>query len=139
MSNLEKREILLVDDDEAVRDIMGWILTRAGYRVRLATDPLDALSQLQSTMPDVIISDLNMPKMSGPEFLAVVRRRFPQIPVIAMSGLYRSEYAVPDGVIADVFYAKGWNSSQELLNAVDGLIHMSADRARAGQRKSAHI
>lgn len=51
-------------------------------------DGLDGLHALSKFFPDVIISDLNMPRMSGFEFLAIVRKRFPHIATIAMSGEY---------------------------------------------------
>jgi CheY-like chemotaxis protein len=69
-------------------------------------DGFDALLQLERTVYAVIVSDLNMPRMSGFEFLSVVRRRFPNIPVIAVSGAFQSGEKVPGGVIADVFTAK---------------------------------
>ena len=46
--------------------------------------------ELRQSLPDMIISDLSMPNMSGFEFLSVVRRRFPHIPVIAISGNLKS-------------------------------------------------
>jgi CheY-like chemotaxis protein len=63
-------------------------------------DGFDALLQLQHRVPDLILSDLNIPQMSGFELLSVVRRRFPEILVVASSGAYDSS-AVPNGVIAD--------------------------------------
>jgi len=51
-------------------------------------------------LPDVIISDLQMPKMNGFEFLPVMRKRFPQIPIIAISGEF-SGRDVPESVLAD--------------------------------------
>jgi hypothetical protein len=89
-------------------------------------------------IPDVIISDLNMPKMSGFEFLSVVRRRFPKISVIASSGAYGSR-AVPTGVLADAFYAKGEDSLETLLNNVADLIQTSAQQASAHQEGSAPV
>ena len=70
-------------------------------------DGLEALSQLNRVMPDVIVSDLNMPRMSGFDLLAVVRRCFPGIVTVAMSGAYRNSEELPPEVIADGFYAKG--------------------------------
>src|SRR6202008_2826661 len=112
MSEPGKLEVLVVDDDEGVRDSIGLLLRQAGYGVSLAQDGFDALLQLRGTHPALIISDLNMPKMSGFEFLSVVRRRFPQLTVIAMSGAYNCGSAVPGGVIADAFYPKGQGTAQ---------------------------
>jgi CheY-like chemotaxis protein len=139
MSHLAKHEILLVDDDEGVRDSIGLTLTEAGYNVSLAENGFDALQQLRSVFPTVIISDLNMPQMSGFEFLSVVRRRFPQVSVIAMSGAYHAGDAVPGGVIADAFYPKGVGTREELLRLVAHLIQTSAARAVAHQKESAPV
>jgi len=137
MSRLAKHQILVVDDDESIRDSMGLILAEAGYDVSFAKDGFDALLQLQRTFPTVIISDLNMPQMSGFEFLSVVRRRFPHISVLAMSGAYHDEDVVPGGVIADAFYPKGRGAMDELLKTVATLIHTSAARAVAHQKEPA--
>jgi CheY-like chemotaxis protein len=136
---LTRHEILLVDDDAAVRDSFGSALTDAGYDLSLAENGFDALLQLRRRFPTVIVSDLNMPQMSGFEFLSVVRRRFPHISVIAMSGAYHFGDAVPGGVIADAFFAKGRNNPEELLNIVADLIQTSAARAVAHQRESAPV
>ena len=73
--------------------------------MNLARNGFDALLQLKATdIPNLIVSDLNMPEMSGFELLSVLRRRFPQIPVIASSGAYASGDAIPGGIIADGFF-----------------------------------
>lgn len=77
--------------------------------------------------------------MSGFEFLSVVRRRFPQISVIAMSGAYQSGAAVPGGVIADAFYAKGRSNPEALLHMVADLIQTSAAQATDHKRESAPV
>jgi hypothetical protein len=62
-----------------------------------------------------------MPQMSGFELLSVVRRRFPEILVVASSGAYDSS-GVPNGVIADAFYAKGQEDASRLLEIISTLI-----------------
>src|SRR5690349_5523773 len=105
MSNRSKRQILVVDDDPAVRETISMLLVAAGYDVVVAEDGFAALSQLRKTLPHVIVSDLEMPRMTGFELLSVVRRRFPQILTLAMSGGYPGD-TVPVGVVADGFYVK---------------------------------
>jgi CheY-like chemotaxis protein len=105
-----KTRILVVDDDAGVRESLSLLLADAGYEVSMAVNGFDALLQLKESTPDVITSDLNMPQMSGFEFLSVIRRRFPHICVIAISGAFDSADAVPGGVIADAFYAKASTS-----------------------------
>jgi len=138
MSNTPKHRILVVDDDPSIREIMTRVLEVIGYDVSTAEDGLDALLQLRRVTPDVIISDLNMPQMSGFEFLSVVRRRFPEIPVVAVSGAYVSGDHVPGGVIADAFYAKGQHLG-ELLHTVAELIRTTAARTINHYRQSAPV
>jgi len=116
-----KTRILVVEDDATVRQTISKLLCDEGYDVSTAVDGFDALLQLQQKIPDLILSDLNMPQMSGFELLSVVRRRFPEVLVVASSGAYDSS-AVPNGVIADAFYAKGQESALRLLEIVATLI-----------------
>src|SRR5579864_4562522 len=139
MSKPTQHRILIVDDDESVREVFTLLLRQEGYEVATAENGFDALLKLKDVIiPDVIISDLNMPKMSGFEFLSVVRRRFPKISVIASSGAYGSR-TVPTGVLADAFYAKGEDHPDTLLNSVATLIQTSAEQATAHQSGSAPV
>ena len=139
MPNPPKHEILIVDDDAAIRDTLALLLHSSGYDVTLAVDGFDALLQLKRRLPAIVLSDLNMPHMSGFEFLSVVRRRFPRISVIAMSGAYHSGDAIPGGVIADAFYAKGHSDPEALLQIVAGLIRTYAAHAVDHERESAPV
>ena len=140
MSNTSKHRILVVDDEPSVRESLAGFLKTAKYDVSTAENGFDALLQLRrDPSPDVIISDLNMPQMSGFEFLSVVRRRFPEIPVVAVSGAYESGDCVPGGVIADAFYAKGQHHPEELLRTVAELIRTSVARAMNHHRQSAPV
>jgi len=102
------------------------LLTSAGYDVATAGNGFDALLHLKRALPDLIISDLNMPQMSGFEFLSVVRRRFPEIGVVAMSGAFQDGSDVPGGVIADSFYAKGRSHPEDLFRTVAELMERPA-------------
>jgi CheY-like chemotaxis protein len=98
--------LLIVDDEPAIRMSISHVLTEVGYRVRSAEDGFAALREIRSEVPELLLSDLNMPGMSGFELLSVVRRRFPTIRTIAMSGAFYGD-EVPSGVAADKFYQKG--------------------------------
>jgi len=139
MPSCSRYQILLVDDDESVRNTIGLLLTSAGYDVATANNGFEALLQIKRSVPDVIVSDLNMPQMSGFEFLSVARRRFPEIPVIAMSGAYQDGSTVPGGVIADAFYAKGRSHPEDLFRAVANLIRTSAAQQAAHRKESAPV
>jgi CheY-like chemotaxis protein len=138
-NNSTKHEILIVDDDQLVRSSLVMLLEASGYNVTTAIHGFDALLQLKRRVPAIVLSDLNMPQMSGFEFLSVVRRRFPEVSVIAMSGAYHSGESVPGGVIADAFYSKGQSTPDVLLGILAGLIKTSAAHAVDHQRESAPV
>jgi CheY-like chemotaxis protein len=114
-------KLLVVDDAAAIRSSISVLLTDIGYVVRIAADGFEALSAIRMDTPNILLSDLNMPGMSGFELLSVVRLRYPSIQVIAMSGSFSGE-EVPSGVIADAFYQKGC-SIRSLLRIIDSLSH----------------
>ena len=116
-----KQDILIVDDDLSVRLSISYLLAQGGGTARLAEDGLAALARIREHVPQILLSDLNMPRMSGFELLSVVRCRFPQIKVIAMSGGF-SGTGIPPGVVADAFYEKGSNP-RLLLNTVNAMQH----------------
>src|SRR5437588_1531025 len=104
-----------------------------GYDVVAAEDGFQALVQIRNTSPDVILSDLNMPRMSGFELLSVVRRRFPHILTIAMSGAYRDD-ELPPGVVADGFYSKG-KHPETLFRSLKHLLSEAALRSSRHHRE----
>jgi CheY-like chemotaxis protein len=134
-----KLQIMVVDDDASIRESLALVLESAGYETVTAINGFDALLQLKRRLPAIVLSDLNMPQMSGFEFLSIVRRRFPQISVIAMSGAYHSGEAVPGGVIADAFYPKGPGTPEMLLRIVADLVRTFAAHAVDHKRESAPV
>lgn len=119
--------ILVVDDDERIRRASEEILSHFGYEVRIAEDGFEALVLMRRALPDLIISDLKMPNMSGFELLSVVRRRFPQIPVIAITGEFEGG-PNPEALLADAFFHKGQYSPEELFKEIRALLQQSPIR-----------
>jgi CheY-like chemotaxis protein len=133
-----KYRALLVEDDKNVRDTAAAILLSAGYEVLTAVDGLDALQCLDGPLPDLIVSDLRMPRMSGFEFLAIVRHRFPQVPTIAISGEYMTE-DIPAGLLADAFLLKGQYEVPAFLTRVAELLAKPPVRPFPGTRNVAPV
>jgi CheY-like chemotaxis protein len=78
--------ILLVEDDEAVREILRKALVSAGYDVEEASDGAIALAAYYRQPPDLVITDLVMPEKDGLETIRELRRVNPAVKIIAMSG-----------------------------------------------------
>jgi CheY-like chemotaxis protein len=134
MPNGSAPHILVVDDEPSVRECLGILLTSAGYNVALAESGLSAVLHLNTAMPDLIVTDLNMPQMSGMELISHVRSRYPSIAIVAMSGEYHRN-AVPAGLIADRFYPKGQHP-HHLLTAIATLIANSPHRESAQENRT---
>jgi len=121
--------VLIVDDEQRLRDLGKLVLESQGYEVRCAEDGFEALAALKRSLPDMIISDLQMPNMNGFEFLSVVRKRFPLIPVIVISGEF-SGISVPESVLADAFFAKGGYNPPQLFEKISELLSELPTRER---------
>ncbi len=100
-----KPRLLIVDDEPTTRTLLTQIFEGLGHPVRAAEDGFAALEEIRKEPPDILLSDLNMPRMSGFELLSVVRRRLPEIYVIASSGAFSGD-GVPNGIAADAFHEK---------------------------------
>ena len=113
-------DMVIVEDNAVLAAALAEIFKQIGYTVRVACEGFAALRCLRERVPDVLLSDLDMPRMSGIELLSMVRWRYPSIGVIAMSGAY-SGVAVPLGVPADAFYAKGCGPVTRLLELLHAI------------------
>ncbi|HTS70228.1 MAG TPA: response regulator [Terriglobia bacterium] len=120
--------VLVVDDEPGIRQILARLLMGAGYVVRTAADGIEAVAKLRGGNFNLVITDLRMPRMSGWEFSALLRRRFPQIPVIALSGDVAPE-EMPARVAADMYMQKDPAIFAELLPSISDLIRNPPDRA----------
>jgi CheY-like chemotaxis protein len=130
--------ILIVDDEPSLCTVGKMVLEAQGYEVLCAGDGFEGLAALRQSLPDIIISDLRMPNMNGFEFLSVVRRRFPRIAVIAISGEF-SGVSLPENVLADAFFTKGEYTLEDLFAKVVYLLRELPTRPPSGKPSQAAV
>ena len=116
-----KAHLLVVEDEPTIRQLFATLLSSAGFSVAQAQDGFAALEEIRRKRPALILSDLNMPRMTGFELLSVIRRRFPSIHVIAMSGAFGGD-TIPEGVAADAFYEKSGRHISTLVHVIDDIL-----------------
>ena len=81
--------ILVIDDDESIRQLLQLHLSAAGYEVHVAEDAISAGYLVLRSPPDLIITDVNMPHMDGFEFIAALKgdKSIPDIPVVFLTSV----------------------------------------------------
>ena len=81
------KTILTLDDSQTIRDMLLGALSEAGYRVVQAQDGIEGLERLGEQIPDAIITDINMPRMDGFDFIEAVRRdaRNAEVPILVLT------------------------------------------------------
>ncbi|NQT27954.1 response regulator [candidate division KSB1 bacterium] len=81
-----KAKILVVDDVDTIARVYARFLEREGYEVRIAFNGMEALDVWERFKPDLVVSDIRMPKMSGFELANALRKKNPEQKVILMTG-----------------------------------------------------
>jgi chemosensory pili system protein ChpA (sensor histidine kinase/response regulator) len=132
---LEDRRVfaLVVDDSITVRRVTQRLLERNGMRVATAKDGVDALEVLQELTPDIILLDIEMPRMDGYEFATQVRNdaRFADIPIVMITSRVGEKHrarAIEIGV--NDYLGKPYQENQ-LLDAIEPLVDARRRRAAA--------
>jgi DNA-binding response OmpR family regulator len=123
--------ILVIDDDEAIRQALRKALDQAGHKPFLASDGQEAMTLLGSACPDLVITDILMPEMEGLETIHALRQKRPALKIICISGggevRPESYLEVAQKLGADRTFCKPFDVRQ-LLAAVDELLS-SGERA----------
>lgn len=89
-----KHRILIVDDEESMRDFLSIMLHREGYHVDTAVDGAQAVTHLRDHSYDLVISDMKMPRMTGMELLAHIKERTPETVVLMVTAFSSTDEAV---------------------------------------------
>lgn len=125
MTEADPKKILVVDDEEAIRDILNFALEQEGYQVVTAANGAEALDALGHGLPGLILLDMKMPVMDGWAFTRELRARYGhEVPVVVLT-------AAPDAQSrAREIHAAGWLGKPFDL---DVLMQVVAQHFRASQ------
>ena len=119
------KQILVVDDEERIRQSLNGILKDEGYEVQEAKDGAQALKQVESDSPDLILLDIWMPGMDGIEVLERVKGQIPNLPVIMISGHGNIELAVKAVKLGAFDFIEKPLSLEKVLLAVNNALLFS--------------
>jgi CheY-like chemotaxis protein len=84
---MRRLKVLLVEDDADARGLYGYMLALAGYRVKVVSNGLEAFAEIQVERPDVIVTDIAMPVLSGVDLITALRsnHELADLPVVAIT------------------------------------------------------
>ncbi|MCW5211501.1 response regulator [Desulfobulbus sp. TB] len=122
------RKILVIDDDEQMRKLLCRAMEYAGFEVKAAADGRKGLYLFEEGFYDLVITDLIMPEQEGMETITFLRKNYPQVKIIAISGGGRigPETYLPAALElgANRAFAKPFSIDQ-IINAVRELLHVT--------------
>ena len=116
-------KLLLIDDDEPVLDNLSYFLRYKKYNVTTASDGLEGLKLFKNDQQgfDLVITDIVMPKISGIALISIIKKKFPDTPVIAITGWGEYPEALATESQADKVFSKPFELS-ELDKTINELI-----------------
>ena len=124
--------ILVVEDDPYLREVISEVLSDEGYNVYEAMDGQRALERIETIAPDLVLSDIRMPRLTGIELAERLKQRREPIPVVLMS---TSNDAPPGG--ETTFLAKPF-SLDELVALVERILHTEPRPGSGSSRNLAY-
>ncbi len=133
----EKLSVLVVDDEQLVRETTALQLRSAGYDADEAESAAAALELLKTRRWDVVLTDLRMPSMSGLEFLRELKRRAPEVEVIVMTGFGSVETAVEAMQVGATDYLTKPFSFRDLDARLDKIAELRSVRSELARLKQA--
>lgn len=125
--------VLIVDDSLTDRRLAGGLITRSGdLDVHFAVDGRDALEQIELHLPDLVVTDLNMPEIDGLALVKSIREQYPMVPVILMTAQGSDAIAVEALRSGAASYVPKKRLADDLLQTVQQVLTVAhADRGRS--------
>jgi CheY-like chemotaxis protein len=99
MAESAQYTILVVDDDELVRNLVVTLLSKLGHSSITATDGVDALDRMKENKIDAVIADIKMPNMDGVALTREILKRHPELPILMMTA-FDEEYSPGEAIAA---------------------------------------
>lgn len=128
--------ILLVDDNANGLSARRSVLEELGHRISTAGSGAEALDHLSTTRFDLMVTDYRMPRMDGVELIARVRKQFPGMSVILLSGFVDGLGLSENNTGADVVIQKSANEVSHLVRSVGRLLRKKKPNSSAGGAKT---
>jgi len=118
------KSILLVDDEPMILRVMRVALEKVGYRVNTAVDGQDALTKLEAGHPDILVTDIEMPRMSGKELCLHIQQTIPnrEFPIFVSTSLTALEHREWSGKIPNLIFLEKPISIRKLRAAISEFI-----------------
>lgn len=122
---MTRKKVMVVDDSKTINDMVRNLLEKMGYEVEVAFDGMEALEKVKTLLPDLIVLDVNMPKMDGFRVCRLLKfdRNFRQIPIIMLTARDEEEnirIGIKTG--ADLYLTKPIEP-EKLIEAVNKLLN----------------
>jgi DNA-binding response OmpR family regulator len=126
--------ILVIDDDQAIGELLAKVLTRRGYEVRTALNGEDGLAMIDSFDPELLIVDKMLPEMHGSEVIAQARQKRPFIGVVLITAFPEPFSLGPDRL--DAYLPKPFKNLRLIEETVEKALESAADAKRREELKS---
>ena len=118
----DKSRVLVVDDEEALRTVLSTELSGEGYEVESASDGDEAISIVQNKKFDLVLLDIKMPKVDGFEVLKFIKKSYPAIKVIMLTGFADLKNAIESKKLgAEDFVSKPYDLV-DLLTTIERVL-----------------
>ncbi len=118
----KKNSILVVDDEEAIRTVLGSELVNEGYDVRTAGDGDEAINELDKATCDLVLLDIKMPKLNGFEVLKYIKEKHEKTKVVMLTGFADLKNAIESKKLgADDFVSKPYDLV-DLLTTIERVL-----------------
>jgi CheY-like chemotaxis protein len=116
--------ILLVDDEPMILRVMRSALEKAGYQVDTATNGVDALARIEDSHPDILVTDIEMPRMTGKELCLHIQDAIPEraFPIFIATSLTSTEHRVWSRKIPNLIFLEKPISIRKLRSAISEMI-----------------